>query len=484
MTTTASMADFSVDDDDDIPSGVMVALFLPPALASKVALPGGDAPSELHLTLAYLGDADELEDPASLRRTVAAWAAATPAIVGQIAGVGLFTAGPEPVTYLSIDAPELPAARQRLLDALGAFDVSMEHGFTPHVTLAYDARVTEPDVGGETLTFAAVSVCVGPDRNDYALGAQPVTTGGPAPDPELFSAYDPETDPLTPQQEILETTYDQIVDELGRWDQDDVSVEYSVPGDSNPGAPYPMPSQGQCCANCAGWSGLTPQLIAGQVVKMGTCRWVSGPIDPRGVCKLSLIPPDDDENGDDDFDIDTPTMQQPMAESQPGTSSVHVPAPMSSMSVANFRLPYGSDVMAKDAALRYTLAPWYVPNKLDAHGEWTDAEQLRATLWRYSEMTDRAIRLQHNTAIVAGRWVELMMWPYPCTVQMINPQTGKTQSVELPANTAFLGVVWEPWAWLMVLDGRILGYSMGGSTGVIEVEIDPSVVDTSGAPTS
>ncbi len=153
-------------------TGVMVALYPPPSVAAALALDGGEAPEELHLTLAFLGKADDLDEPEALRAAVRVWAAATATITGEVSGVGLFTAGEEPVTYLSLDAPALPAARQALIDALKAADLtpSEQHGFTPHMTLDYADRVGEVDAGGQMLTFGSVAVVIGEERTDYRLG--------------------------------------------------------------------------------------------------------------------------------------------------------------------------------------------------------------------------------------------------------------------------------------------------------------------------
>lgn len=153
-------------------TGVMVALYPPRSVAAGLALEGGEPAEELHLTLAFLGKADDLQEPAALQAAVRVWAAATPAITGEVSGVGLFTAGEEPVTYLSLDAPALPAARQALVDALKAADLtpSEQHGFTPHMTLDYADRVAEVDAGGQMLTFASVTVVIGEERVDYRLG--------------------------------------------------------------------------------------------------------------------------------------------------------------------------------------------------------------------------------------------------------------------------------------------------------------------------
>ena len=153
----------------------MVAFYLPPDLAAQFALVGGEPVDQLHVTLAFLGDAADLSDEAALQALVAGWAARTPPISGEIGGVGLFTAGPEVVTYLSLDLPALPAARQVLADALsdGGQPISGAHGFTPHCTLDYADRAAEVTASGEAVTFESVAVVVGPTRTDYPLAGEP-----------------------------------------------------------------------------------------------------------------------------------------------------------------------------------------------------------------------------------------------------------------------------------------------------------------------
>jgi len=120
---------------------------------------------------------------------------------------------------------------------------------------------------------------------------------------------------------------------------------------------------------------------------------------------------------------------------------------------------------------RYTLGPWYVPNRADAHGEWTDSDELQKALWGYVESGDRDIRLQHNVEIVAGKWVEAMTWPHPMEVPMLQADTGQITKTTFPAGTVFLGVQWKPWAWELVKKGEIRGYSIGGTGSGVEVDL-------------
>ena len=100
---------------------------------------------------------------------------------------------------------------------------------------------------------------------------------------------------------------------------------------------------------------------------------------------------------------------------------------------------------------RFTLGPWYIPNRYDAHGEWTDADELQKSLWDYVRSGDRNIRLQHNKDIVAGEWLEALSFPVPVTIPMTKGVDAK--EVTYPAGTVFLGVQWKPWAWDMVKQG-------------------------------
>jgi 2'-5' RNA ligase len=119
---------------------------------------------------------------------------------------------------------------------------------------------------------------------------------------------------------------------------------------------------------------------------------------------------------------------------------------------------------------RYTLGPWYVPDQLDAHNEYTDVRELQKSFHGYLAKEDRDIRLQHNIDVVAGRWVDGMVMPIPFTTKLTKAD-GSTQEFTYPAGTPFLGVRWEPWAWELVKAGKIRGYSIGGSSERIEVDL-------------
>ena len=122
---------------------------------------------------------------------------------------------------------------------------------------------------------------------------------------------------------------------------------------------------------------------------------------------------------------------------------------------------------------RYTLGPMYVPDRIDAHNEWTDSLELQKSVWDYVRNGDRRIRLQHDKEVVAGEWVEVMAWPYEVSVPM-QKADGSSAQITFPQDTVFLGVIWEPWAWEMVKVGKLRGYSVGGRAQRLEVDLPVS----------
>lgn len=138
----------------DLP--VMVAFPVPAAIGSillsivRPALPD-DAKilplDQLHLTLVLLGEADEVAVTQSeLIRMVGLFAVDQMPVEGNISGVGIFNLESDDeddiykaCLYASFDSPALVDFRQCLVDCLekAGLEVEKEHGFTPHITLAY-----------------------------------------------------------------------------------------------------------------------------------------------------------------------------------------------------------------------------------------------------------------------------------------------------------------------------------------------------------
>ena len=130
----------------------------------------------------------------------------------------------------------------------------------------------------------------------------------------------------------------------------------------------------------------------------------------------------------------------------------------------------------EDEEQRYTLGPWYPPNSLDAHGEWSDPKNVEKSFRDYMTLPDPHIRYQHNREIIAGTRVDGVVWPFEVTVPMTKAD-GTQEDVTFPAGTPFMGTVWEKWAWPLVKDGRITGYSIGGTAKRLLVDLPEGSVE-------
>ena len=165
--------------------GVMVALPLPEDLAKDLTVKGGNAPEDMHVTLAFLGDADDMDDDTAeaLVSSVRAIAAYCPPLVGNVGGLGQFPDNGSGVpSWIPVDVPMLASVRERLIGLLGAagVKVALNHGYTPHVTLGYDVDSPKP-VPSTDVTFEHIDVVIGERRERIPLGA-------------AFAGYDPALD--------------------------------------------------------------------------------------------------------------------------------------------------------------------------------------------------------------------------------------------------------------------------------------------------
>lgn len=128
---------------DPSDQSVAIVLPLPLELATQLVAEGSRVPApELHCTLAFFPALGDEQLDAAIAVT-AEWAERTPAIAALLGGVGRFAGeGSVDPVWHSVDAPALEAARASLLEALAAAGLapSSEHGYTPHVTVAYVPR--------------------------------------------------------------------------------------------------------------------------------------------------------------------------------------------------------------------------------------------------------------------------------------------------------------------------------------------------------
>jgi 8-oxo-dGTP pyrophosphatase MutT (NUDIX family)/2'-5' RNA ligase len=164
----------------DFSTGVMVALPLDPNTAQQLAVPGGLDPADMHVTLAYLGDQNDLPIDMGmdgLLSIVQDWAQTVQPLLGEVSGPATFEGtdnADNPVQVALVDIPGLNEARQSLVDSLAAngLPVASDHGYTPHITRAYGPDPVATDgLGGTALTFDQVGVWHGTDQRSIPLGA-------------------------------------------------------------------------------------------------------------------------------------------------------------------------------------------------------------------------------------------------------------------------------------------------------------------------
>lgn len=150
-------------------------------LASAARQVGLDAvaPEDMHITLAYLYEMDVIEDKqGAIISAVEQFAAFTKTIRGAIGGIGRFNASDSSdgmdVIYASFDSTSLTKDREYLVELIeeAGVKVAKNHGFTPHITLAYvEKDQAMPNLVLETteLRFKRVTLYWGDERRHFDL---------------------------------------------------------------------------------------------------------------------------------------------------------------------------------------------------------------------------------------------------------------------------------------------------------------------------
>jgi 2'-5' RNA ligase len=168
-------------DADITDSQAMVALKIPEDIANKIAVEGGIPPETLHITIGYLGEIDETAVPAIIE-AAGKVAAGGKALTGQLGGLGQFPANPEGKVpyFVPADIPGINELYVELSRALAATStpVRRDHGFNPHVSLAYDQDIEAV----EPVSVKFSSICV--YRGDEILEEIPLGGQGSAPEPQ------------------------------------------------------------------------------------------------------------------------------------------------------------------------------------------------------------------------------------------------------------------------------------------------------------
>lgn len=168
------------DDDEEVHTGVMIALFLDRKTAKKLAIPDGEPVNDLHITLAFLGDKNEIElDIPALKKLVAGYASEAAPLKGTTSGIGRFSPsdssdGLVPI-YASVNVSGIQAFRSDLVKQLETEDIEIANDFEymPHITLAYvdeDEASPVDSIPTLKLAFDQLWLCIGDDRYSFPIG--------------------------------------------------------------------------------------------------------------------------------------------------------------------------------------------------------------------------------------------------------------------------------------------------------------------------
>jgi len=167
-------------------NGVLIA-FWPDAETQKaLAVPGGETPEDIHLTLAYLGKQEETDPTVMpvIENAIRVFASNEPPISGIIGGIGRFPAtlqsDGQDVAYRSFHSDDIQQFRQKLVDAIkqGGGKPRENFGYTPHITLKFLAPhaphlLATPE--NIPVTFDRITLSIGGEKKEFPLSGQTAT---------------------------------------------------------------------------------------------------------------------------------------------------------------------------------------------------------------------------------------------------------------------------------------------------------------------
>ena len=201
-------------------TSAMLALIPSPVYAAQMAVPGGDAQHELHLTLAHLGDAADLNesDRAAILAKARTLSSRGPTS-GEVWGHALFNpAGEEPAATYMVKGDDVYAMRKAAMGAMAdCMDaVPTQHEpFQPHVTAGYSLNPTLLTHTGP-VTFDRLRVAFADEVYDMTLGPQAdsITAAGGPPAAPFAWFLDPKLKGPTP---LTITEDGQVFGHLATW---------------------------------------------------------------------------------------------------------------------------------------------------------------------------------------------------------------------------------------------------------------------------
>ena len=167
----------ATDTTETEQTGAMIALV--PDEAESLAVDGGDLPEQLHLTLAYLGEAVDWTPDARAALTTAVGGLLGGAIGdGRVFGHARFNPGDPDRDECSVYLVESPGAREMqaavadVLAATGGLPALPEqHAFVPHITAGYGLDISKLEFVGP-VTFPKLRIAFAGEATDMLLDTE------------------------------------------------------------------------------------------------------------------------------------------------------------------------------------------------------------------------------------------------------------------------------------------------------------------------
>jgi hypothetical protein len=127
-------------------SGSMVAFRPPFPVCEALFELGNEDINQLHITVVYIGDENSLPDKDKLYQVVGEFARTHTTLTATISGFGIFSNNDSPVLVALVSIPHSSGFRTGLVTALknAGIDPPEDHGWIPHITLAYGVDPTMP----------------------------------------------------------------------------------------------------------------------------------------------------------------------------------------------------------------------------------------------------------------------------------------------------------------------------------------------------
>jgi len=152
--------------------GCMIAIYPDAEIAKRIAVPNGEHPNRIHMTVVYFEDASsDRTDWEKAGAILTELARHLPVPKGILTGTGRFVQPDGEVAYATIDLPHMEMWRDVLVEQLerAGFRVSKKYTFKPHLTLAYtekDAPFPDTALRIESLgvTFPEIHMVQGDKR--------------------------------------------------------------------------------------------------------------------------------------------------------------------------------------------------------------------------------------------------------------------------------------------------------------------------------